>query len=277
MFKLLWIFPAIFAGTALATGGESGSNEKEMATNALKAYAAMDYVQAGKLAKEIPDTPEGQLIRGLCDLYDRAHQDIDRGLQTLAGLFYSENTPLPYRVEAGVSLGRITQLMKERRELYGNAADRYNHVKIYNKVRELAPGSMADRDVFLYQIRERLEDPKQTDDAFRDLETYFKEFKGDRKLLPPLHLLAEYEYIRLRGDYKSAIRHLEAGYETGFANPSETRSSLFRLAFLYHKKLHNKPMAVKYFKEYQKRYPYSGQAVVAKRFLEELGEGGAEQ
>lgn len=30
-------------------------------------------------------------------------------------------------------------------------------------------------------------------------------------------------------------------------------------------------MAVKYFREYLKRYPYSGQAVVARRFLEELG------
>ncbi|MPN64662.1 hypothetical protein SDC9_212438 [bioreactor metagenome] len=68
------------------------------------------------------------------------------------------------------------------------------------------------------------------------------------------------------------------GYEIGFANPNENRSGLFRLAFLYHKKLNDKPMAVKYFKEYLKRYPYSGQAVVAKRFLtEELGEDVAEK
>ena len=97
---------------------------------------------------------------------------------------------------------------------------------------------------------------------------------GDPKLLPPIHLLAEYEYIRLKNDYKTAARHLQEGYEIGFANPSENRSGLFRLAFLYHKKIGDKPLAVKYYKEYLERYPYSGQAAVAQRFLEELGEGG---
>ena len=67
------------------------------------------------------------------------------------------------------------------------------------------------------------------------------------------------------------------GYEIGFANPNENRGGLFRLAFLFHRKLNDKPMAVKNFREYLKRYPYSGQAVVARRFLEELGEGGAEK
>lgn len=277
MFKPLWIFAVTFAGAGLAAGADSGPGGKDVAPAALKAYAAMDYTQAGKLAKLIPDTPEGQLVGGLCDLYDRSHLDIERGQQTLAGLFYSDKTPLPYRLEAGVALGRTVQLMKERRELYGDAADRYDHVKIYDAVRKLAPGSQADRDVFFYLIRERLEDPEQADAAFKELEAYFRDFKGDPKLLPPLHLLAEYEYIRARRDYKTAARHLMEGYEVGFANPSENRSGLFRLAFLYYKKLDDKPMAVNYFNEYLKRYPYSGQAVVAKRFLQELGEGGAKK
>ena len=67
------------------------------------------------------------------------------------------------------------------------------------------------------------------------------------------------------------------GYEIGFANPNENRSGLFRLAFLFYKKLDDKPMAVKYFNEYLKSYPYSGQAVVARRFLQELGEDGAKK
>ena len=46
---------------------------------------------------------------------------------------------------------------------------------------------------------------------------------------------------------------------------------------LYYKKLNDKPMAVKYFNEYLTRYPYSGLAVVAKRFLQELEEDGAKK
>ena len=276
MVKPLWILAMTLAGAGLA-GADSVPDAKGTASAALKAYAAMDYTQAGKLARTIPHTPEGRLVSGLCDVYDRTRQDIRRGQLTLAELFYNDKTPLPYRLEAGVALGRTTQLMKERRDLYRDAADRYDHVKIFEAVRKLAPGSSADRNAFFYLIRERLENPEQADAAFEELETFFRDFRGDRKLLPPLHLLAEYEYIRLRRDYKNAARHLMEGYEIGFANPNENRGGLFRLAFLFHRKLNDKPMAVKYFKEYLKRYPYSGQAVVARRFLEELGEGGAEK
>jgi len=277
MFKPLWIFAVTFAGAGLAAGADSGPVEKDVAPAALKAYAAMNYTQAGKLAKKIPDTPEGQLVSGLCDLYDRSHQNIGRGQQTLARLFHNDKTPLPCRIEAGVALGRTAQLMKERRDLYGTAADRYDHIRIFDTVCKLAPGSRAGRDSFFYLMRERLEDPRQRDAAFKDLEAYFRDFKGDKTLLPPLHLLAEYEYIRLRRDYKTAVRHLMEGYEIGFANPNENRGGLFRLAFLYFKKLNDKPMALKYFNEYLIRYPYSGQAVVAKRFLQELGEDGADK
>jgi len=260
----------VLAGITPVLGADSGPNHAM-----LTAYAAMNYTQAGKLAKQIPDTPEGRLIAGLCNLYDRGHQDIQRGQTALAKLFNDEKAPLSYRVEAGVALGRTAQLMKERRDLYGDAADRYDHIGIFDTVRKLAPGSSFDRDAFFYLMREKLEDPERRDAAFKEFEAYFQDFKGDRALLSPLYLLAEYEYIRTRQDYRSAVRHLAAGYEIGFANPSENRSALFRLAYFFDTKLHDKPMAVKYFNEYLTRYPYSGEAVVAKRFLQELGEDGA--
>ena len=268
-----WFLAVALAGVGVVGAGESESN-RNIPREALKAYAAMDYTLAGKLAGEVPDTPEGQLVAGLCDLYDRSRQDIKRGQLTLAELFYNETMPLDYRLEAGIALGRTVQLMKERRELYGGSGDRYDHVKIFEEVMKMAPGSSAARNAFLYLIRERLEDPEQRETAFEELETFLRDFSGDSKLLPPVHLLAEYEYIRLRNDYKTAARHLREGYEIGFANPNENRSGLFRLAFLYHKKIGDKPMAVKYYREYLERYPYSGQAVVARRFLEELCEGG---
>ena len=273
MVNPLWFLAVTLAGVGVVGAGESGAN-RNTPREALKAYAAMDYTLAGKLAAEIPDTPEGQLISGLCDLYDRSRQNIRRGQSTLAGIFVSESMPLDYRLEAGIALGRTAQLMKERREVYGDAGDRYDHVKIFERVMKMAPGSSAARNAFLYLIRERLETPELQEAAFEELEIFIRDFSGDSKLLPPVHLLAEYEYIRLKNDYRNAVRHLREGYETGFANPSENRSGLFRLAFLYHKKIGDKPMAVKYYREYLERYPYSGQAAVAQRFLEEVGEGG---
>ena len=149
MVKPLWILAMTLAGAGLA-GADSVPDAKGTASAALKAYAAMDYAQAGKLARTIPHTPEGRLVSGLCDVYDRTRQDIRRGQLTLAELFYNDKTPLPYRLEAGVALGRTTQLMKERRDLYRDAADRYDHVKIFEAVRKLAPGSSADRNAFFY-------------------------------------------------------------------------------------------------------------------------------
>ncbi len=271
MLRVPWVI-AVAAFCCFLSGAEAPSGERETAKEALKAYAAMDYFRAAQLAKTIPNTPEGRLVAGLCDLYDRSRMNIKRGQLILAELFYSQSEAQEFRVEAGVALGRTVQLMKERRELYGNAADRYDHVKIFEEILQMAPGSAAAASVMLFLSRERLEDPAQQEAAFEAMEKFISDFRGDPKLLTTLHLLAEYEYIRLKRDYKSAIRHLEAGYRAGFSNPSEDRSALFKIGYFYYKHLDDKENAVKYLREYLKRYAYSNQAVVAQRFLTELGE-----
>ena len=96
------LFAMTLAGAGLA-GADSIPDAKGTAA-ALKAYAAMDYTQAGKLARTIPHTPEGRPISGLCDVYDRTRQDIRRGQLPLAELFYNDKTQLPYRLEAGDAL-----------------------------------------------------------------------------------------------------------------------------------------------------------------------------
>jgi len=63
MGKFLWIFAVILAGAGPLLGADSGPNHAMLA-----AYADMDYPLAEKLAAKTPDTPEGQLVRGLCDL-----------------------------------------------------------------------------------------------------------------------------------------------------------------------------------------------------------------
>ena len=50
----------------------------------------------------------------------------------------------------------------------------------------------------------------------------------------------------------------------------QLHGALFRIGFFLYKKVGDLPPAVKYFNEYLKKYPFSAQAVVAQRFLNEI-------
>jgi tetratricopeptide (TPR) repeat protein len=231
-----------------------------------EAYVAQDYNLVAKLLPSTPESLEKRLIGALCDLYDRSRQNVGRGQKTCAGIFANENVEMKYRLEAGIALARTAQLMKERRDVYGDRADSYDHLKIYRELMRLAPGTETARNAFVYLMRESLEQ----NEGWEELESFCREFKGERKLLAPVHFLAEYEYIRQKRDYRNAARHLEAGSQLGFSNPNVGRSALFRLGFLNYRKLGNKALAKKYFQEYLKKYPVSNLSVVAKRFLREM-------
>ena len=242
----------------------------------MKAYSDMNYPQARKLAAKLPEHPEARLVTALCDLYDRTSPQIERAQQELALLFREESLSVRLRSEAGLSLARTAQLMKERRDIYGNAADIYDHLALFREVEELVPDSAMARDAFLYRIREELEREESRDAAFDELERFIVEFKGDARLLTPLRQMAEYEYIRLRSDYANAVRHLEAACAEGFDNPSEARSASFRLAFLCDRKLKDRERGIRYYRKFISEYPFAALSIVAKRFLKELGEESVE-
>ena len=265
--------PVLAFSMVCAAFAVSAAEKNPQAEELFKAYSEMNYPAARKLAKASPDLLEAKLVGGLCDLYDQKEQNIKQGQQAMAEIFFVKDNPPAYRQLAGVSLARTAQLMKQRREQYGTEADQYNHLKIFQQVIDLDPTTEAARDAFFYMIYEELETPELQEAGFEKLEKFLSEFKGDKTLLPPIHRLAEYEYIRQRRDYKNGVRHLKAGYDIGFANPSVSRSAAFRLPFLLYKKIGDKEQAIEYFKLYLKRHPFSAQAVVAKRFLKELGVG----
>ncbi len=265
--------PVLAFSMVCAAFAVSAAEEDPSVRELFKAYSQMNYPAARKLVKASPDLLEGKLVGGLCDLYDQKEQNIKRGQEAMAEIFYTKDNPVKYRQLAGVSLARTAQLMKERRDQYGAAADPYKHLRIFAEVIELDPTTESARDAFFYSIREELENPETRDAAFEKLEKFLAGFKGDKKLLPPIHRLAEYEYVRLRQDYANGVRHLKTGYDIGFANPSVSRSAAFRLPFLLYKKIGDKEQAIQYFKLYLERHPFSAQAVVARRFLRELGAG----
>ncbi len=265
MVKKLLLLAGLSAGLALC-GGE------EPAPDARSAYRSMNYPLARKIASRAPQEQENQLILALCDLHDANKRDIPRGRAALLALYRNPAMPQELRLEAGIEYARLSQLMKLQPEIYGDAANDVDCRALLRELMAAAPGTMIHRDAFFFLIRETLEDPETRDSAFQELETFLVEFPGDRQLLTPVCLLAEYEYIRLRGDYASAVRHLRTGYEMGFANRGENRSALFRLGFLSMRKLNDRVNAKRYFEAYLERYPLSAQAVVAKRLLRELND-----
>lgn len=269
-------FFRIPAVLAVLCGAFAAAASDEAVDAVMKAYSDMNYPQARKLAAELPERPEARLVTALCDLYDRTSPQIERAQRELALLFREESLPVRLRAEAGLSLARTAQLMKERRDIYGNAADVYDHLALFREVEALVPDSAMARDAFLYRIREELERDGSRDAAFDELERFVVEFKGSARLLTPVRQMAEYEYIRLRLDYANAVRHLEAACAEGFDNPSEARSSSFRLAFLCDRKLKDRDRAIRYYRKFISEYPFAALSVVAKRFLKELGEESVE-
>lgn len=147
---------------------------------------------------------EGRLVSGLCDVYDRTRQDIRRGQLTLAELFYNDKTPLPYRLEAGVALGRTTQLMKERARSVPRCGRPLRPCEDFRSCAQARAGQFGGSQRLL------LPDPRAARESgtgrrrFRGTRNLFSVISGGPEVLPPLHLLAEYEYIRLRRDYKNA-------------------------------------------------------------------------
>ena len=96
-------------------------------------------------------------------------------------------------------------------------------------------------------------------------------FTGDRQYLIPLHLYIANKLIREKQDYKKAVGHLKQAYNNGIVHPSIRRGMLFRIGYLYDKRLNDYKAAEPYYKEFIKQYPLSTQAVVIQRFMRERG------
>ena len=141
MVKSAWGVTLLAAAATVASAAE-----EVPAVTLLRSYSQMNYPVARKLAEEHPELPESRLVSGLCDLYDRANQKIEAGQAKLMELFMDQSVPLRYRLQAGLSLARTSQLMKQRRDIYGTKGDKYDHDEIYEKILKLAPGTQAARD-----------------------------------------------------------------------------------------------------------------------------------
>ena len=253
----------------------SGKNTEtaEVERRALIAYSQQNYHKAARLAAKIRHTHQGKMIIALCNVFDKETHTLHRGLKALEELFHDTNVPTKIRLEAGLALARTIRLEQLLDDPHGGQHSRSD--RIFRKIIEMAPHSEYARDAMFYHSLNHFSscDARVCSDGFDNLEKFITTFQGPRKLLAPLHLLAEHEYIRLRKNYPAAVRHLKCGIDIGFSSPNEQRSAMFRLGFFYYKYLNDRTKAEKALRNFIRLYPDSPDTPSAERFLKKIQRG----
>ena len=256
-----------FAVVMTVAGGDNTSDEM------FQNYSEMNFSAAKKLAIKQQNKPEGKLILALCLIHDKSAQDIPRGFNLLGELYSDGNLSQGMKIQTALAYARIAQLIQDRKDIYGNIADRVKYNDIYDEVIALSPGSTEACYAIVYKNQPLVEssDAAVSARAFKEIEAFIASFKGDAKLLGPVHLFADYEYIAINKDYKRAVEHLERAVELGIANPTSEQDNIFRIGRIYHAKLADKQKAIKAYNKFLEKFPSSNRAPVVERYLEELG------
>ncbi len=266
--KKLKLMLALAAGVVItAAAGSNPSDEM------FQAYSEQNFSTAKKLALKQKDKPAGKLIYALCLIHDKESQDIPHGLKKLGELYRDSNLPEALKIQVELAYARVAQLMQDRRDIYGNAADGVKFNDIYDEIIKTSPDSLEACYTIVYKNQPLIEssDAAVSAKAFRDVETFLKSFKGDPKLLGPVHLFADYEYIAVKKDYKLALGHLETAVALGIANPMLEQDNMFRIGRIYQVKLGDNQKAIEAYNNFLKKYSSSNRAPIVERYLEELG------
>lgn len=257
---------SVFLALAPAVSGaaqEKKSTPAEPKTDPLiQAYAMNNYSRVRTLGAERKNEPLAALLLSLAKVYDKSQSEAvtKRGVEELGLYFADKSKPKAFRVLAGLSYARCAQLMQDRKDIYGNFADGINHRKVYDEILKMVPDSKEAVAAFLYK-----------NPTSEEIDAYVRTFTGDRQYLIPLHLYIANKLIREKQDYKKAVGHLKQAYNNGIVHPSIRRGMLFRIGYLYDKRLNDYKAAEPYYKEFIKQYPLSTQAVVIQRFMRERG------
>lgn len=253
MFKIfVSVLTAVFFTSPLAKATEA-------LNTMLKAYEQANYKIARKLAEKNCSRPEALMIKGLCIMFDNESPDYRQGMQILKKVYADKTCPCRFRMKAGLTLARCAQLFQERQEVYGKLGAKVKIDQIYNRVIAADPQSLdaVSAGMFLFEKNVNSAAEKTRRKAFMQMEKFCRNFKGSKRYLVPLRLLAQNRYIALEKDFKSAARHLAAAYHAGISNPRERECYLYQIARIYDLKLNDRENALKLYKEYLEKYPSS--------------------
>ena len=258
--------------TLLVTGcalfGQTAQDQIE--NQMLEAYGDLQYAKAKRIAAT-SDLPQFQLIRAMCEVFDRRAQNLKRGIPELKRLSQSKELPERYRNTAKLAYARAMHTLAQRKNVYANAGE-VNPVPLYEEIAETAPETLEGITAVVYRAQYFLE-KENPQDAVQYTEKFINSYKGkNQRFLCPLHLMLKDVYIRNFSDYKSAIRHAERARELVPATPRTVQLLHFQIARIYDIFLKDDVKAEQEYLSFLETHPDTSEATPARRYLKELRE-----
>ena len=240
----------------------------------LQAYHAGDLGWARNIAVNHLDQPRGRLVHALCLVHDTKNGDVGRGLEALEQLYRDSAVDRAVRLEAGLSYGRVIQLLQVR-NLHpefddADAAAFYREYIVLaadSKHACLAVLNLAELYCDAWLLHK---DPRLGQQALSLLEEFIDRYAGSEPDLVPLHLMAEALYQEIDEDYRKSYEHLDAAYRLGIMKLQVRRAALLKMGRLNHLKLECPALAIRYYRDFLREFPNARQTPHVRRYLAEL-------
>jgi TolA-binding protein len=150
-----------------------------------------------------------------------------------------------------------------------------DYEEIYLDIIKSYPESSSAVLAAMYLTQEWFESnaPSKIAEAFKLLNEFIINYKGNKQFLAPLHYMLSDQYIIHGKQYRTAVKELELAVKTGLSNPRVCEDARYRIARIYDTRLHNRTKALNSYNEFIKIYPASSRSVLAKRYVSELKNG----
>ena len=252
---------------AMLMGKLTADNDKTAAV--LTAYSESAYSKAMTLAEDAPNSPEVNLVRALCLIYNNHNQDIAEGVRRLGKLYNDNTISKPTWRVAALSYGRVIQSLRSRPGMYHGIAGNVDLDAVFNQIILEAPDSREACSAMLFLSLNIFTggDKLKISEIFNRIRKFCDGYKGNPLFLVPLFLFTESKLIEINHDYQSAVEFLEKAYNTKIANSKNEEIVLFRIGRIYDLKLKNQTKAIFYYDLFLRKYPESGFAPSIKRFM----------
>jgi tetratricopeptide repeat protein len=267
------LFLSVLICSAILMSALKGG-EKSKSNDMLAAHESMKYKRARELAALQPENAAGKLVIALSKLHDEKFRDIAEGLEELKMLYDNPDVPATIWRESALNYARMSQLYQRRKELF-DEADGIDFNAVYRKLINKYPDSSEACWAIVYFTEAGFNsgNSEEVANAFKNLEEFCDNYKGDSPLLTPVHLFADFQYIVHKKDFKSAVEHLLAALRLGIENQRLREEILYRIGRIYQTKLKNPRNAQMYYKQFLREYPNSRCVPVIERYLKKISEG----
>lgn len=244
---------------------------EDIVDKACIAYSQGKLKHAYDLIRRAKRSPKTRLLSALIKIYYKEQRDLTAAFAELNSLYEEESIDAAVWRQAALAYARAAQLMQRRKNLFPEA-ENIPFIDIYENIIKKYPDSQEAVYATAYMTADYFssQDIEKCKKGFQISEQFICSFKGNKRLLVPLHLQMDFEYIARERNYIAAEKHLSLAYKYGIVNPKIKEIALFRLGRINDYKLHNMKAAQKYYLEFLQKYPYSMYKNVVKRYLSKI-------